>query len=111
MPPEPNGYRGSGGRGRDCTYGLHPPRIEVRAALPRRCRVRVLDRAAAESFFSTLGWGVLSRHYFRTKNEARQVISAWVEELLRPQTRARLGDDEIPNRVRAKTLTIKAIAA
>ena len=29
MPPEPNGYRGSGGRGRDCTYGLHLPRIEV----------------------------------------------------------------------------------
>ena len=43
---------------------------------------------------------MLSRHYFRTKNEARQVISAWVELLLRPQARARLGDDEIPDRVR-----------
>ena len=36
------------------------------------------DNAAAESFFSTLEWEVLSRHHFRTLDEAREVITRWV---------------------------------
>jgi len=45
------------------------------------------DNAAAESFFSTLEWEVLSRHTFATREEARQVISAWVEEFYNPRRR------------------------
>jgi putative transposase len=45
------------------------------------------DNAAAESFFSTLEWEVRSRHHFRTKDEARRVISAWVEEFYNPVRR------------------------
>jgi putative transposase len=36
------------------------------------------DNAAAESFFSTLEWEVLSRHHFSTRDEAREVITQWV---------------------------------
>jgi putative transposase len=36
------------------------------------------DNAAAESFFSTLEWEVLSRHHFSTRDEAREVITRWV---------------------------------
>jgi putative transposase len=36
------------------------------------------DNAAAESFFSTLEWEVLSRHHFTTRAEAREVITRWV---------------------------------
>lgn len=36
------------------------------------------DNAAAESFFSTLEWEVLSRHHFSTRDEARAVITRWV---------------------------------
>jgi putative transposase len=36
------------------------------------------DNAAAESFFSTLEWEVLSRHHFSTRAEAREVITRWV---------------------------------
>lgn len=36
------------------------------------------DNAAAESFFSTLEWEVLSRHHFSTRDEARKVITRWV---------------------------------
>jgi len=45
------------------------------------------DNAAAESFFSTLEWEVCSRHHFRTKDEARQVISAWIEQFYNPVRR------------------------
>lgn len=42
-------------------------------------RVRsCFDNAAAESFFSTLEHEVLSRHHFRTREEARQVVVNWV---------------------------------
>src|SRR6266516_7297351 len=34
--------------------------------------------AAAESFFSTLEWEVLSRHHFSTRDKAREVITRWV---------------------------------
>ena len=34
------------------------------------------DNAAAESFFSTLEWEVLSRHHFTTRAEAREVSHA-----------------------------------
>jgi putative transposase len=36
------------------------------------------DNAVAESFFSTLEHEVLSRHYFRTRNEAQRSIVEWV---------------------------------
>jgi transposase InsO family protein len=36
------------------------------------------DNAAAESFFSTLEWEVLSRHHFSTRAEAREVVTRWV---------------------------------
>jgi len=36
------------------------------------------DNAAAESFFSTLEHEVLSRHHFRTREEAQQTIVKWV---------------------------------
>jgi len=45
------------------------------------------DNAAAESFFSTLEWEVLSRHTFATREQARQVISAWVQEFYNPRRR------------------------
>jgi transposase InsO family protein len=35
------------------------------------------DNAAAESFFSTLGHEVVSRHHFKTRAEAREVVLAW----------------------------------
>jgi putative transposase len=36
------------------------------------------DNAAAESFFSTLEHEVLSRHHFKTRQEAQEVIVKWV---------------------------------
>jgi putative transposase len=36
------------------------------------------DNAAAESFFSTLEHEVLSRHHFKTRKEAQEVIVKWV---------------------------------
>jgi putative transposase len=36
------------------------------------------DNAAAESFFSTLEWEVLSRYHFSTRDEAREVVTRWV---------------------------------
>lgn len=42
------------------------------------------DNSAAESFFSTLEWEVLSRHHFTTREQARQVISAWIEQFYNP---------------------------
>jgi putative transposase len=36
------------------------------------------DNAAAESFFSTLEHEVLSRHHFKTREEAQQTIVKWV---------------------------------
>ncbi len=36
------------------------------------------DNAAAESFFSTLEHEVLSRHHFRTRNDAQRAIAKWV---------------------------------
>jgi putative transposase len=35
------------------------------------------DNAAAESFFSTLEWEVLSRHHFSTRDEAGKFITRW----------------------------------
>jgi putative transposase len=36
------------------------------------------DNAAAESFFSTLGWEILTHHHFTTKAEAREVVTRWI---------------------------------
>lgn len=45
------------------------------------------DNSVAESFFSTLEWEVLSRHHFATREQARQVIGAWIEEFYNPVRR------------------------
>jgi len=45
------------------------------------------DNAAAESFFSTLEWEVLSRHHFATRDQARHVISTWIEQFYNPTRR------------------------
>lgn len=68
------------------------------------------DNSAAESLFSTLEWEVLSRHHFRTKEQARQVISAWVEEFYNPRRRHSSAGMKSPMEFE-KSLTIKAIAA
>ena len=68
------------------------------------------DNAAAESFFSTLEWEVLSRHHFRTKDEARQLISAWVDEFYNARRRHSSADMKSPIKFE-ETSTIKAIAA
>jgi len=56
--------------------------LEIRQSMGRvgSC----FDNAAAESFFSTLEWEVLSRHHFATREQARQVISAWIAEFYNP---------------------------
>jgi len=68
------------------------------------------DNAAAESLFSTLEWEVLSRQHFRTKDQARQVISAWVEEFYNPRRRHGSAGMKSPIEFE-KSPTIKAIAA
>jgi putative transposase len=45
------------------------------------------DNAAAESFFSTLEWEVLSRHHFATREQARQVVTAWAYEFYNTRRR------------------------
>jgi putative transposase len=45
------------------------------------------DNAAAESFFSTLEWEVLSRHHFDTREQARQVVTAWAYEFYNTRRR------------------------
>ena len=68
------------------------------------------DNAAAESFFSTLEWEVLSRHHFRTKDQARRIINAWVEEFY--NLRRRHGSAGMTSPIAfERSLTIKAIAA
>jgi transposase InsO family protein len=56
--------------------------LEIRQSMGRvgSC----FDNAAAESFFSTLEWEVLSRHRFATREQARHVISAWTAEFYNP---------------------------
>ncbi len=46
-----------------------------------------LDNAAAESFFSTLEWEVLSRHQFTTREQARAVVTAWAYEFYNQRRR------------------------
>lgn len=45
------------------------------------------DNAAAESFFSTLEHEVLSRHHFRTREEARKVVVSWVVDFYNSRRR------------------------
>jgi transposase InsO family protein len=58
------------------------------------------DNAASEAFFSTLEHEVLSRHHFRTRAEARAVVSPLVPGLLQRQTTAQLGGVAGSGRVR-----------
>ena len=68
------------------------------------------DNAAAESFFSTLEWEVMSRHHFRTKDEARQVISAWVDEFYNSRRRHSSANMKSPIRFEETPIT-RAFAA
>ena len=45
------------------------------------------DNAAAESFFSTLEHEVLSRHHFKTRKEAQDVIVKWVVDFYNSRRR------------------------
>ena len=45
------------------------------------------DNAAAESFFSTLEHEVLSRHHFKTREEAQEVIVKWVVDFYNSRRR------------------------
>jgi hypothetical protein len=38
-----------------------------------------LDNAASESFFSTLEFECLRKHYFETKARARRVVANWMD--------------------------------
>jgi len=68
------------------------------------------DNAAAESFFSTLEWEVLSRHTFATREQARRVISTWVQEFYNPRRRHSSAGMKSPIAYE-ESLTIRAIAA
>jgi transposase InsO family protein len=39
-----------------------------------------LDNAAAESFFSTLEFELLSRRRFETRMQARRAVAVWIDE-------------------------------
>lgn len=45
------------------------------------------DNAVAESFFSSLEHEVLSRHHFKTRDEARRVVLAWCHQFYNSQRR------------------------
>jgi len=45
------------------------------------------DNAAAESFFSTLEHEVLSRHHFRTREEAQQIVVKWAVDFYNSRRR------------------------
>lgn len=45
------------------------------------------DNAAAESFFSTLEHEVLSRHHFKTRQEAQRTIAKWVVDFYNSRRR------------------------
>ena len=45
------------------------------------------DNAAAESFFSTLEHEVLSRHHFKTRDEAREIVVKWCYDFYNKQRR------------------------
>lgn len=45
------------------------------------------DNAASEAFFSTLEHEVLSRHHFKTKAQAREVITTWCYEFYNTRRR------------------------
>ena len=68
------------------------------------------DNSVAEAFFSTLEWEVLRRHRFRTKDEARQVISTWVHEFYNARRRHSTIGMTSPV-VFEQSFTVKAIAA
>ncbi len=71
-PPEPATYTA-----KDFTR-LCADRLGIRQSMGRvgSC----FDNAAAEAFFSTLEWEVLSRNEFRDPDHARQVVLEWCHE-------------------------------
>jgi transposase InsO family protein len=75
-------------------------RLEIRQSMGRvgSC----FDNAAAEAFFSSLEWEVLSRHQFATIGAARATVIDWCYGLLQPpppaQRRRRPLTDQLRNR-------------
>ncbi len=69
-----------------------------------------VDNSAAESLFSTLEWEVLSRHPVATREEARRVISVWVQQFYNARRRHSTIGMTSPV-VFEQSFTVKAIAA
>jgi transposase InsO family protein len=65
------------------------------------------DNAAAEAWFSTLEWEVLSRHQFRDTEHARQVVIEWCENFY--NTTRRHSSAKMMSPIDYETSTITAI--
>ena len=61
------------------------------------------DNAAAEAFFSTLEWEVLSRHEFAGTDQARAVVLDWCSRLLQPPPPAQLCGDDVTDQLRERS--------
>ena len=75
---------------RGSTYTAHNfttlcARLGIRQSMGRTGSC--FDNAAAESFFSTLEHEVLSRHHFRTREEAQHAIVDWVVDFYNQRRR------------------------
>lgn len=67
-----------------------------------------LDNAAAESFFSTLEHELLSRTKFRTKEEARRRVAAWIDNYNRRRRHSVCGMKSPIDYEAAATVTARA---
>jgi transposase InsO family protein len=67
-----------------------------------------LDNAAAESFFSTLEHELLSRTRFRTKEEARRRVAAWIDSYNRTRRHSVCGMKSPIDYEAAATVTARA---
>lgn len=67
-----------------------------------------LDNAAAESFFSTLEHELLSRTTFRTKQEARRRVAAWIDNYNRRRRHSVCGMKSPIDYEAAATVTARA---
>jgi transposase InsO family protein len=75
---------------RGCTYTAHRftslcDRLGITQSMGRTGSC--FDNAAAESFFSTLEHEVLSRHQFKTRQEAQRTIVKWVDDFYNSRRR------------------------
>ena len=58
------------------------------------------DNAAAEPFFSSLEWEVLSRHDFENTHQAQAVVLDWCYGVLQPRPPAQFGAHDEPGQLR-----------